>query len=159
MTPLPRVCLDPHLKCVGLAFGEALGDRAGPLEKAHRGYRTASGDNARVTVRVHPDERVQLVLELWREADGILPLDAPMLLKRCPSVGSAATARRAASDIKLLTPLIYYLIRDMSDSSVSYRKVGQKKRFTALIDTSLDDQSLISTLSDLAGRAIEIVKD
>lgn len=74
-------------------------------------------------------------------------------------MGSAATARRAASDIKLLTPLIYYLIRDMSDSSVSYRKVGQKKQFTALIDTSLDDQSLISTLSDLAGRAVEIVKD
>ena len=74
-------------------------------------------------------KKLQRVLELWREAGGVLPLDAPMLLKRCPSVGSAATARRAASDIKLLTPLIYYLIRDMSDSSVSYRKVGQKKQF------------------------------
>ena len=39
-------------------------------------------------------KKLQRVLELWREADGVLPLDAPMLLKRCPSIGSAATARR-----------------------------------------------------------------
>lgn len=32
-----------------------------PLEKANRGYRTASGDNASVTVQIHPDDRVQLM--------------------------------------------------------------------------------------------------
>lgn len=84
-------------------------------------------------------------------------MNAPQLLKRCPSIESSATARRVASDIKLLTPLIEYLIRDMSVSSVSYRKVGQNKRFSALIDASLEEQNIISTLSDLAGKAVELV--
>jgi hypothetical protein len=182
-----------------------------PLEEAHRGYRTTSGNSASVTVRVHPDERVQLmleqireaesvqaidrlrllrdnpvagdrqvfilssvplditvtnlwswkrlqlVLELWREADGVLPLDANQLVKRCPNVGSVKTAGRRIKEIVLDKSLIVYLIRSVSISSVSYRKVGQKKQFTALIDTSLDDQRLISTLSDLAGQAVEII--
>ncbi|MDG2176897.1 MAG: hypothetical protein P8M72_12305, partial [Gammaproteobacteria bacterium] len=182
-----------------------------PLEQAHRGYRTASGDKASVIVQIHPDDRVQLmleqireaesvqaidrlrllrdnpvagerqvfilssvplditvdhlwswkklqrVLELWKEADGVLPLDANQLVKRCPSIGSVKTASRRVKEIVLDKSLIVYLIRSVSISSVSYRKVGQKKQFSALIDTSLDDQSLISTLSDLAGQAVELI--
>ena len=103
-------------------------------------------------------KKLQRALELWREADGVLPLDAPMLFKRCPSVGSAASARRVASEIKLLTSLIYYLIRDMSDSLVNYRKVGQKKQYTALVDASLGDQRLIETLSELTRQAVELIE-
>jgi len=47
----------------------------------------------------------------------------------------------------------------MSDSLVNYRKVGQKKQYTALIDASLDDQCLICTLTELAGQAVELIED
>ena len=78
------------------------------------------------------------------------------LLRRCPSVGSAATAKRVVTDLKKLSYLIVYLIRDVSLSSVSYRKVDQKKLFSALIIDSFDDSRLRSTLSVLAGCDIEV---
>lgn len=103
-------------------------------------------------------KRLQRALELWREADGVLPLDAPSLLKRCPSVGSEATARRVANDIKPITFLIRYIIRNMSVSLDYYHKAGQNKQFSALVDASLDETSLVEELSRLAGHAVELVK-
>jgi len=46
----------------------------------------------------------------------------------------------------------------VSISSVSYRKIGQKKQYTALVDASLDDQCLICTLTELAGQAVELIE-
>ena len=51
--------------------------------------------------------------------------------------------------LKKLTTLITYLIKNMSDSLVNYRKLGNKQ-YTAPVDASLDDQSLTGTLSELA---------
>ena len=103
-------------------------------------------------------KKLQRALELWREPNGVLPLDAPQLLTRCPSIGSVKTASRWVKEIVLDKSLIVYLIRSVSISSVSYRKIGQKKQYTALVDASLDDQCLICTLSELAGQAVELIE-
>jgi len=103
-------------------------------------------------------KKLQRALELWREADGVLPLDAPQLLKRCPSIGSVKTASRRVKEIVLDKSLIVYLIRSVSISSVSYRILGKKKQYTALVDASLGDQRLIETLSELTRQAVELIE-
>ena len=68
---------------------------------------------------------------------------------------SERTARRFAQEIEMAKPLIDILIRDVPKSFVSYRKVGQKKTFSALIDTSADHDALLDILSGLAGDPVE----
>jgi len=87
-----------------------------------------------------------------------IQLDAPQLLKRCPSIGSVKTASRWVKEIVLYKSLIVYLIRSVSISSLSYRIVGQKKQYTALVDASLGDQRLIETLSELTRQAVELIE-
>ena len=192
---------------------ELLETKAGhkPLEQQTRGYRTAEGSSEGVRVQVHPDDRVQLVLEqireaesvqaidrlrllrpntaagdrqvfilssvplditvhhlwrwerlqralgLWREAEGVLPLDPIQLLSKCPSLGSDRTARRATKDIESAMPLIRLLIRDVAKTFVKYRRIGHKKTFTALIDTSAKPADLVKVLSGLAGGPVEVL--
>jgi hypothetical protein len=182
-----------------------------PYGEQFRGHRTADGCGLAGRVQIHPDDRVQLVLEqireaesvqaidrlrllrpnsvagerqvfvlssvpldievdhhwhwkqlqrvleLWREAAGVLPLDAPQLAKRCPSIGSERTARRIAKDVETAMPLIRILIRDVAETFVNYRRIGHKKVFTALIDTSAEPAGLVDALSGLAGGPVEIL--
>ena len=71
-------------------------------------------------------------MEHIRKADGVLLQQEGLLLI-----------------LKKLTTLITYLIKNMSDSLVNYRKL-RNKQYTAPVDASLDDQSLTGTLSELA---------
>ena len=70
---------------------------------------------------------------------------------------SERTARRFAQEIEMAKPLIDILIRDVAKTFVSYRKVGQKKTFSALIDTSVDPAEVTAILSDLAGHPVELL--
>ena len=79
-------------------------------------------------------EKLQLFLPLWREAEGVLPLNPAHMMKRCPkSVGSERTAERRSKELKTATPLIKYIIREVAVYSVNYSLPSQKKPFTAIV--------------------------
>ena len=79
-------------------------------------------------------EKLQLFLPLWREAEGVLPLNPAHMMKRCPkSVGSERTAERRSKELKTATSLIIYIIRKVAVYSVNYSLPSQKKPFTAIV--------------------------
>jgi len=182
-----------------------------PLESEYRGYRIRDGRRQSVAVKVHPDHRVQLLLEqirecettqavdrlrllrdhpeglkrqvfilssvpvditvdhlwrwetvqkllaLWDEADGVLPLNAKHMVKRCPeSAGSERTARRLASEFKTAMCLIYSLIREVAVYTVPYRAQGQKRPSEVLVAGDVVSDDLVQTLSELAGGTVNV---
>ncbi len=162
-----------------------------PLENANRGYRTRDGKQRSVNVQVHPDPRVQKLLEqiresesvqgidrlrllrdnragtdrqvfilssvpvdvtvdhLWgwkrlqsvlalvEEADGLLPLNPKHMMKRCPLLAtSERTAKGLVSELKRARFLIGIYIRDVA--LYNYRTKGQKRPSEALVWADVD---------------------
>ncbi|HAT27615.1 MAG TPA: hypothetical protein DCS89_11410 [Gammaproteobacteria bacterium] len=162
-----------------------------PLENANRGYRTRDGKQRSVNVQVHPDPRVQKLLEqiresesvqgidrlrllrdnragtdrqvfilssvpvdvtvdhLWgwkrlqsvlalvEEADGLLPLNPKHMMKRCPLLAtSERTVKGLVSELKRARFLIGIYIRDVA--LYNYRTKGQKRPSEALVWADVD---------------------
>tara|TARA_B100001105_G_scaffold254336_1_gene249902 strand:+ start:112 stop:627 length:516 start_codon:yes stop_codon:yes gene_type:complete len=162
-----------------------------PLENANKGYRTRDGKQRSVNVQVHPDPRVQKLLEqiresesvqgidrlrllrdnragtdrqvfilssvpvdvtvdhLWgwkrlqsvlalvEEADGLLPLNPKHMMKRCPLLAtSERTVKGLVSELKRARFLIGIYIRDVA--LYNYRTKGQKRPSEALVWADVD---------------------
>lgn len=103
-------------------------------------------------------EGIQKLLKLWREAEGVLPLNAVHMAQRCPeSSGSERTAKRRGKDLKSAIPLIYILIREVALYSVFYRSLGQKKPFEAIVSGEISDSERDKVLSGLIEGQFEVV--
>ena len=183
-----------------------------PLESESRGYRLSNGTNNSTKVQVHPDYRVQLILEqiresestqaldrlrllrksgevdrqvfimssvplditvdhLWswkrlqavlalvHEADGVLPLNAKHMLQRCPiNANSIRSAERWAAEFKAASFLISIYIRDVAVYKVHYRIPKQKRPSEALVFGDITIEQAADTLSVVAKDTVEIIE-
>lgn len=186
-----------------LSLEDAKGSK--PLPKSHRTYR--GSEFKTVQVGIHPDPRVQLVLEqvreaeseqaidrlrllrppvgqqrqvfilssvplnvsvnhfygwkqlqqclaLMEEADGVLPLNPAHMMVRCNKANlTEPTAKRRISDIKEITSLIGYLIRDVS-TLLQYRPEGSSKPSTAIVSDRLSKAQVEDALTACAGKPV-----
>ena len=183
-----------------------------PLESESRGYRLSNGTNSSTKVQVHPDYRVQFILEqiresestqaldrlrllreksgkrrqvfimssvplditvdhLWswkrlqavlalvHEADGVLPLGAKHMLQRCPiNANSIRSAERLAAEVKAASFLIRIYIRDVAVYKVHYRIPKQKRPSEALVFGGITIEQVADTLSVVAKDTVEVIE-
>jgi hypothetical protein len=172
-----------------------------PLENEDRFIHLKDGSSYKVPVQIHPDKRVQLLLEQSREreslqsidrlrllrphkdgqrnvyilssvplgltidnlfswkrlqklvdllgeANGVIPLNPKHLMKRCPVVAtSERTAKRLISDLKEANPLINIYIREMALFSIDYRITNKGKYSEALVSKDINKETIINNLS------------
>jgi hypothetical protein len=82
-------------------------------------------------------KRLQSVLALVEEADGLLPLNPKHMMKRCPLLAtSERTAKGLVSELKRARFLIGLYIRDVA--LYNYRTKGQKRPSEALVWADVD---------------------
>ena len=82
-------------------------------------------------------QRLQSVLALVEEADGLLPLNAKHMMVRCPlSATSERIAKGLVSELKRARFLIGLYIRDVA--LYNYRTKGQKRPSEALVWADVD---------------------
>jgi hypothetical protein len=180
-----------------------------PLSDAHRAYR--GGSHPAVKVQVHPDSRVQALLEqareaeseqaldrlrllrepagqprkvyilsklpldvtidyhhgwerlhrlleVWEEAEGVLPLSHEHMLKRCPrTVTSRTLAVGFSKDWKMSASLIEVFISKPDTFYRRYRPKNSRSKWSKVVCSGhVSEEQISHVLSDLVGAEVEL---
>ena len=99
----------------------------------------------------------QQLLSLWKEAEGVMPLNPEHLMKRCPVASKGMTrTKELVQGWKRSEILIRNTIRESDLFVLDYRSEGSQSKWSSVVVATVDPQDTVGgVLVELLGTGVE----